>query len=535
MELVYLWVEDYKNIHKQGFNFLPSFRCEYDKDKNELTIEENVDYIPNFFGENINITAIVGKNGSGKSTLIEIIREFHFTGIILYRIDNNFYYEANNDYKIKSNIVIEKKTLNRQNLFTMNFYNKYEILENISCAKTIKLYPKNTVKNYFKIHKLLNKNISDINIPSFLNPQYIHIDFDEEYFKTNENKVKSYARSNYKFSKFYHLEGKGIYDCTRKYVIYLFSTLFFDYQYKYDYKDYKYVKSALYEWDTDSIKYLENLIKELNPEFDFSIDEYLEIINSELLGFKARPNLQYISLSKIEESGLDKLIFKYIDFFDFDFSDNNRLRRYENLSSGEKSFFSYFINLFYEIYNCENNYVTLLIDEPDHTLHPQWQKEFIQLLINFLVNNFTKKNINVILTSHSPFLLSDIPKQNIIFLDKDENGNCKVVDGLKEKKQTFGANIHTLLSDSFFMEDGLMGEFAKRKIDEVIQLLNKEKLDEKELKYCEQIISIVGEPIVKNQLQRMLDSKRLKKVDEIDKIYEEIELLKHRIEILRKD
>ena len=37
---------------------------------------------------------------------------------------------------------------------------------------------------------------------------------------------------------------------------------------------------------------------------------------------------------------------------------------------------------------------------------------------------------------------------------------------------TFGANIHTLLSHGFFMKDGLMGEFAKSKIDDVINYLN---------------------------------------------------------------
>ncbi len=51
MELVYLWVEEYKNIHKQGFNFSPRFRCDYDPDTNDLTIEENEDYIPDFLVE----------------------------------------------------------------------------------------------------------------------------------------------------------------------------------------------------------------------------------------------------------------------------------------------------------------------------------------------------------------------------------------------------------------------------------------------------------------------------------------------------
>ena len=72
MELVYLWVEDYKNIHQQGFNFSPKFTCKYDGEKKELSIDENKEYV-SIFPDNINITAIVGENGSGKSTLIEYI------------------------------------------------------------------------------------------------------------------------------------------------------------------------------------------------------------------------------------------------------------------------------------------------------------------------------------------------------------------------------------------------------------------------------------------------------------------------------
>ena len=79
MELVYLWVEDYKNIQKQGFNFSPRFRCEfkdeYDnemlKDNCELIINENKDYV-SIFPDNINVNAIVGKNGSGKTSLLTL-------------------------------------------------------------------------------------------------------------------------------------------------------------------------------------------------------------------------------------------------------------------------------------------------------------------------------------------------------------------------------------------------------------------------------------------------------------------------------
>jgi len=77
MELVYLWVEDYKNIHQQGFNFSPKFNCHYDGET--LILKDNVDdrgekqYIENFFGYDINVTAIVGKNGSWKSSLLELL------------------------------------------------------------------------------------------------------------------------------------------------------------------------------------------------------------------------------------------------------------------------------------------------------------------------------------------------------------------------------------------------------------------------------------------------------------------------------
>ena len=73
MELIYLYIEDYKNIKNQGFNFSSKFTCKYDEVKKTLQIDEKNNHIENFFGENINITAIVGENGSGKSSVLEVI------------------------------------------------------------------------------------------------------------------------------------------------------------------------------------------------------------------------------------------------------------------------------------------------------------------------------------------------------------------------------------------------------------------------------------------------------------------------------
>jgi len=117
MELVYLWVEEYKNIKQQGFNFSPRFTCkfhdEYEKDENGkerlkencvLEIKENSDYV-NIFPENINVTAIVGENGSGKSSLLESLLEMFSEGyyklleedncynyLLVYKIKDKYYY-----------------------------------------------------------------------------------------------------------------------------------------------------------------------------------------------------------------------------------------------------------------------------------------------------------------------------------------------------------------------------------------------------------------------------------------------------------
>ena len=98
MELVYLWVEDYKNIQKQGFNFSPRFRCEYDEKTEKLSVvdkEKTGEFYPkNFFGDNINVTAIVGENGSGKSNIFKqlneiLLNKYWSKGLVLIIFENN--------------------------------------------------------------------------------------------------------------------------------------------------------------------------------------------------------------------------------------------------------------------------------------------------------------------------------------------------------------------------------------------------------------------------------------------------------------
>lgn len=118
--------------------------------------------------------------------------------------------------------------------------------------------------------------------------------------------------------------------------------------------------------------------------------------------------------------------------------------------------------------------------------------------------------------SHSPFLLSDIPKENVIFLEKDKStGNCINVTKNIEIN-TFGANIHSLLSNGFFMKDGLMGEFSKNKIEEVIKYLDEEESKINSKEEAQNIIEIIGEPILKNTLVSMYEKRFYKNESKLE-------------------
>ena len=182
----------------------------------------------------------------------------------------------------------------------------------------------------------------------------------------------------------------------------------------------------------------------------------------------------------------------------------------------------------------------IFFDEIELGLHPHWQTNSIKYVFDFL-SNIKNRNFHLVIASHSPFLLSDLPKENVIFLEKytekeiEENhldqkvGNCK--NATKDVDiNPFGANIHTLLSHGFFMKDGLMGEFAKNKISKILNFLSgKNEFIDIPINQIKPIIEIIGEDFLREKLLKMYDEKfQIKSKDEeIKELKAEIERLKN--------
>lgn len=159
------------------------------------------------------------------------------------------------------------------------------------------------------------------------------------------------------------------------------------------------------------------------------------------------------------------------------------------------------------------NYI-LLLDEMEAYMHPEWQRCFVYDLIRFLEwenrEEMGYQNIQVILSSNSPFFMSDLPSGNICVLYQDEKEKAEI-DKMLENG-TFAQNIHQIMSSAFFMKDGLMGEFAKVKIAQTMDFLecgnqNEKKNSEKEKETAEAIIKWVGEPVLKKILLDLYSEK----------------------------
>ena len=71
----------------------------------------------------------------------------------------------------------------------------------------------------------------------------------------------------------------------------------------------------------------------------------------------------------------------------------------------------------------------------------------------------------------------------------------------------FAANVNDILRQSFFLKNGFMGEFAKQKILKVINSYTKKKLDTNEFKEAVELLTLIGEPLLKNKLSTFMEDK----------------------------
>lgn len=152
---------------------------------------------------------------------------------------------------------------------------------------------------------------------------------------------------------------------------------------------------------------------------------------------------------------------------------------FETLSSGEKQMAYATSSIVYHLHNISSasnehelhrlhyRYVNCVLEEIELYFHPEMQKKFVRYLLDTIrqVDLSNLKGINIVLVTHSPFVLSDIPSSSILTLRREEHKEDN------EPIETFGTNIHTLLKNGFFMQEGTIGDYAQWMCDYILVVL----------------------------------------------------------------
>lgn len=195
----------------------------------------------------------------------------------------------------------------------------------------------------------------------------------------------------------------------------------------------------------------------------------------------------------------------------------------EGLSTGELSYLSLMARF---LYVAEDHFKKLkknlfvMIDEGDLGYHPEWQRKFLFNCLRLFEWLFPNKKIQIVITSNTPFITSDLPKSKILYIEKDNNLNL-LTKSKSENIETFAANIHSLFSETFYLNGLLIGDYSKYRINEIINYLKDKEIIDVNYNYKKIILSI-GEPILKHKLIEMWKEKFGRK--------EELEFLKRRIQ-----
>ena len=188
---------------------------------------------------------------------------------------------------------------------------------------------------------------------------------------------------------------------------------------------------------------------------------------------------------------------------------DGRLVDMDTFSSGEKQLLNTQSAIIYHLQNLNSIFkdparmsypqVNIILEEIELYFHPEYQRCFIYSLINLLESSGIDENIkdvNIMIVTHSPFILSDIPKSNVLFLKEGR----QVTD---MQENTFGANIHSMLQNAFFLNGVTIGDFARDRINRLFGKLHNDVITED----VYQEILLVSEPFIKSQLLKMYNER----------------------------
>lgn len=543
-----------------GISLDARYVYEMDEEERVLTIAKNENYVEGFWPEGISsLTALVGNNGAGKTSYLEYLLYMLAEGehdkdknaIVVYEEEDGLraYMPIKCEYKVQSIDPSIKCTTSHRRVHTDMFYyssyfrsyasvskpgdgelagvynatdtwrlvkdlQDYSNLNAISGTKILRrhLSAMRAQDNNRIVQLLSDKELTNL-LPKDTFPNYVILNPNESGYDALSDKYrgekklvnrprhlatnKDGALARIIYYNFYNIlaelgeEGNGIIYSYRDewYAIYRNS--------KNAQASYEIFLNGHPDIHVRFVQLL-NIIKFISKAFHY--DGKCGTLYLDLLDEQNKHHItQLLAYFRLES-------FVVAHFFDMAFA--HKYSADTQLSSGEHEMLKFFSRLYDSteltpgrIKNIDTPQL-LLIDEAENSYHPEWQQKFVNILVNFvhaLYMRLKQRTVfQIVMTTHSPILLSDIPSYYVNYLKKEG----KIMSVVKNQPETFGANIFELYRYSFFMSNGLVGEFAQQKIRKIQSDI---KDGVRPADDIEKEINMIGDRGIRAYLQTMLD------------------------------
>lgn len=182
---------------------------------------------------------------------------------------------------------------------------------------------------------------------------------------------------------------------------------------------------------------------------------------------------------------------------------DDKMVTFSKMSSGERHLMCALSYILYHVNNVLSvksnperiayKHINIVLDEIELYYHPEYQRMLLYRLMDMLsvcqLNTEQIESINLLLVTHSPFVLSDVPASRILYL---KNGNVEQ----RGCGKTLAANISDLFANKFFLDQGFMGELSRKNLEKCLEWLEHSDGHAQDSVFYQRLIDEIGDPLL---------------------------------------
>lgn len=227
---------------------------------------------------------------------------------------------------------------------------------------------------------------------------------------------------------------------------------------------------------------------------------FLNLLNNELISRKLRTQIgnskagTFENLSdELPKFEAEKLIFRIHDIQLI--KSNKNIVHYRKLSDGEHQL----LQTFGALLLLDTPGTLILLDEPETHFNPEWRSKFVHLADSSLDDS---REQEILITTHSPFIVSDCSKENVFKFQRDRKG--KIKKPINPDFDTLGASVN-LITMKVFDKTETISQTIQNTYTDILKNVKDGKLSKKK---AIADISKFGDSIEKNIILNQLSKRK---------------------------